>query len=158
MTLNYQWHISGQHLPFISVTCSVASQFYDSVRALMTSTCLNMSNHLCKVIGILGFHGGSVSNESTCYAGDLGSIPGLGRSPGGGHGNPLQYSCLENTMDRGAWWALQSKRLQRIAQGWSDLARTHAHTRAWLKGAFLQGQTDLCNLLRYNSLFFFFSC
>ena len=36
---------------------------------------------------------------------DLGLIPGSGRSPGGGHGNPLQYSCLENAMDRGAWWA-----------------------------------------------------
>ena len=36
---------------------------------------------------------------------DMGSIPGLGRSPGGGPGNPLQYSCLENSMDRGAWWA-----------------------------------------------------
>ena len=38
-------------------------------------------------------------------AGDAGSIPGLGRSPGGGNGSPLQYSCLENTMDRGVWWA-----------------------------------------------------
>ena len=38
-------------------------------------------------------------------AGDMGSVPGLGRSPRGGHGNPLQYSCLENPMDRGAWWA-----------------------------------------------------
>ena len=38
-------------------------------------------------------------------AGDTGSIPGLGRPPGGGNGNPLQYSCLENPMDRGAWWA-----------------------------------------------------
>ena len=44
--------------------------------------------------------------ESACSAGDLGSIPGLGRSPGGGHGNPLQYSCLENPMDRGAWRAI----------------------------------------------------
>ena len=42
---------------------------------------------------------------SACYVGDLGSIPGLGRSPGEGNGNPLQYSCLENPMDRGAWWA-----------------------------------------------------
>ena len=42
---------------------------------------------------------------SACNAGDLGSIPGSGRSPGGGHGNPLQYSCLENPVDRGAWWA-----------------------------------------------------
>ena len=41
--------------------------------------------------------------ESTCNVGDVSVIPGLGRSPGGGHGNPLQYSCLENPMDRGAW-------------------------------------------------------
>ena len=47
--------------------------------------------------------------ESTCNAGDTrdtGSIPELGRPPGGGHGGPLQYSCLENPMDRGAWWAV----------------------------------------------------
>ena len=43
-----------------------------------------------------GFHGGSNGKESACNAGDLGLIPGLGRSPGGGHGNPLQHSCLEN--------------------------------------------------------------
>ena len=49
--------------------------------------------------------GGSVGKESTCSTGDLGSIPGLGRSPGEGNGNPLQYSCLENFMDTGAWWA-----------------------------------------------------
>ena len=47
----------------------------------------------------------SVGKESACNAGDLGWIPGLGRSPGEGNGNPLQYSCLENPMDRGAWWA-----------------------------------------------------
>ena len=48
------------------------------------------------------------SKESPCNAGaagDVGLIPGLGRSPGGGHSNPLQYSCLENPVDRGAWWA-----------------------------------------------------
>ena len=43
--------------------------------------------------------------ESACNVGDVGSIPGLGRSPGEGNGNPLQCSCLENPMDRGAWWA-----------------------------------------------------
>ena len=48
---------------------------------------------------------GSDGKESTCNAGDLGLIPGLGRSPGGGQGNPLQYSCLENPTDRGAWRA-----------------------------------------------------
>ena len=46
--------------------------------------------------GLQGFLGGSDGKESTCNAGDLGSIPGSVRSPGGGHGNPLQYSCLEN--------------------------------------------------------------
>ena len=50
-----------------------------------------------------GFPGGSDSKEPTCNAGDLGSIPGLGRSPGEGNGYPLQYCCLENPMDRGAW-------------------------------------------------------
>ena len=49
------------------------------------------------------FPGGSDGKESACNAGNLGSILGLGRSPGGGHGNALQYSCLENPMDRGAW-------------------------------------------------------
>ena len=47
----------------------------------------------------------SVGKESACNAGDLGLIPGLGRSPGEGNGNPLQYSCLENPMDGGAWQA-----------------------------------------------------
>ena len=53
----------------------------------------------------MGFLGGSDSKESACNAGDPGSIPGLGRFPGEGNGYPLQYSCLENSMDRGAWWA-----------------------------------------------------
>ena len=51
------------------------------------------------------FLGGLNSKESTCDAGDLGLIPGSGKSFGEGNGNPLQYSCLENSMDRGAWWA-----------------------------------------------------
>ena len=53
----------------------------------------------------MGFPGGSDGKESTCNSGDLGSMPGLGRSPGEGHGNALQYSCLRNPMDRGAWRA-----------------------------------------------------
>jgi len=52
----------------------------------------------------LSFPGGSEGKESACNAGDPASIPGSGRSPGGGHGNPLQYSYLENPTDRGAWW------------------------------------------------------
>ena len=53
----------------------------------------------------LGFPGGSDGKESACSAGDQGLIPESGRSPGEGNGNPLQYSCLENPMDRGAEWA-----------------------------------------------------
>ena len=52
-----------------------------------------------------GFPGGSDGKASACNVGDLGSIPGLGRSPGEENGTPLQYSCLENPMDGGAWWA-----------------------------------------------------
>ena len=51
------------------------------------------------------FPGGSDGKASACKAGDSGSIPGSGRSPGEGNGNPLQYSCLENSMHGGAWWA-----------------------------------------------------
>ena len=70
---------------------------------------------LCKnVMALYGIHyhvlidGGSVVKNLPIKAGDagdMGLIPGFGRSPGGGNGNPLQYSCLENPMDRGAWWA-----------------------------------------------------
>ena len=56
---------------------------------------------------------------------DTGSIPGSGRPPGGGHGNPLQYSCLENPMDRGAWPAT-STGSHRVRHNWNDLARMHA--------------------------------
>ena len=49
--------------------------------------------------------GGSDGKESACNVGDLGSVAGLGRSPQEGNGYPLQYPCLENSMDRGAWWA-----------------------------------------------------
>ena len=51
---------------------------------------------------------------STCNVGDPGSIPGSGRSPGKGNGNPLQYSCLEKSIDGGAWWAIQSMGSQRV--------------------------------------------
>ena len=52
----------------------------------------------------MSFPGGSVVKKLPANAGDLGLIPGFGRSPGEGNGNPLQYSCLGNPIDRGAWW------------------------------------------------------
>ena len=62
----------------------------------------------------------SDGKESTYNAGDSGSIPGSGRSPGGGHGNPLQYSCLENPLDRGAWSAM-APTVPRVAKSWTRL-------------------------------------
>ena len=62
--------------------------------------------------------GGSDGKESTCNARDSGLIPGLGRSPGEGNSYPLQYSCLENPMDRGAWWAA----VHGAAKSWAQLS------------------------------------
>ena len=61
--------------------------------------------YLIALITSEGFPSASADEESACSAGHMGSIPGSGRAPGGGNGNPLQYSCLGNPMDRGAWWA-----------------------------------------------------
>ena len=110
---------------------------------------------LFKVSYASGFPGGSEVKASACNAGDLGSIPELGRSPGEGNGNPLQYSCLENPTDGGAWWAtlhgvaksgtwlshftffsfllsyasVKCSRLQRLLQHWLTWVRNllHAH-------------------------------
>ena len=65
----------------------------------------------------MGFPGGSDGKESAHNAGDLGSIPGSGKSPGEGNGNPLQYSCLENSMNRRAWWATD----RGVAKSWTGL-------------------------------------
>ena len=63
----------------------------------------------------MGFPGGSDGKDSACNAGDLGSIPGSGRYPGEGNGNALQYSGLENPMDRGAWQAT----VHGVAKSWT---------------------------------------
>ena len=74
-----------------------------------------------------GFPGGSVVKNLPANAGDtgdLGLIPGLGRSPGKGNGTPFQYSCLENPMNRGAWWAT----VFGVAKSWTRLSTlTHTH-------------------------------
>ena len=75
---------------------------------------------------LLGFPGGASSKEPACQSRrqDIVSVPGWGRPPGGGHGNPLQYSCLANPMDRGAWRAT----VHGVAKSWTrphNLARTH---------------------------------
>ena len=65
-----------------------------------------------------GFPGCSDGKEFACNAGDPSSTPGWGRSPGEGNGNPLQYSCLKNPKDRGAWWAM----VHRVAKSQTQLS------------------------------------
>ena len=78
-----------------------------------------------------GFPGGSDGKASACNAGDPGLIPGSGRSPGEGNGNPLQYSCLENSMDEGAWWAT----VHGVTKSRTRLSNlTHLLTNSLLKG------------------------
>ena len=71
----------------------------------------------------MGFPGGSDSKESTCNLRDLDSIPGSGRSPGEGSGYPFQYSCLENSMDRGACWTI----VHGVANSQTQLSNTHPY-------------------------------
>ena len=72
----------------------------------------------------LGFRDGTASKESAWNAGDTGLIPGSGRHPGEGNGNSLQYSCLENPMDRGAWGAT----VHRVTKSWTGLAGLSTYT------------------------------
>ena len=74
----------------------------------------------------MGFPGGSVPKNpaNSGDAGNAGSIPGWGRSPGGGNGNPLQSSCLENPMDKGAWWAIRS---QRVRHDWAYMQKIYIY-------------------------------
>ena len=80
----------------------------------------------------MGFPGSSVGKESACSVGDPSSIPGLGRSPGEGNGNALQYSYLENPVDRGAWKAT----VHGVAKSWTRLSDftffpVYMHQAAW---------------------------
>ena len=96
---------------------------------------------------IWSFPGGSGSKDSSCNAGDPGLIPGSGRSPGGGHGHLLQYSCLENLRDRGAW-RLQSIWWRRVRHDWSDWAHTPLVVKFY---AFLVSSTKK-SFIRYTDL------
>ena len=71
----------------------------------------------------MGFPCGAIGTEPA-NAGEMGSIPGMGKSPREGNGNPVQYSCLENSMDRGAWWAT----VHGVAKSWIQLKRPSMHT------------------------------
>ena len=110
----------------------------------------------------LGFSGVSNGKESACSAGDLDSILGLGRSLGEGNGYPLQYSCLENLMDRGAWpatihWVTESDTTERLTLTLLSLQHTLSPEKSWkvppksyaqasLRKFEMQGQTTPSNV------------
>ena len=95
-------------------------------KLLPLELCFSVFDNIAKRLGYSaqwGFPGGASGKEPACQCRryrDVGLVPGLGRSPGGGHGNPLQYPCLENPMDRGAW--------QSIVHGVAELDTTEHST------------------------------
>ena len=96
---------------------------------------------------LMGFSSDSDGEESVCNAGDLGSIPGSGRSPGEGNGNPLQYSCLENPTDRGIWRATvhgghkESHTTERLTQ-MRGIITLPSLGHSWLKEEVQMGMQD----------------
>ena len=117
--LNFTRNIFKYASNFMKKICFWRQNYWDFVSVI---TKLHLS------IEFQGFPGGSVDKESACNAGDLGLISESGRSPGEGNGNQLQYSCLGNPMDRGAWWA--------TVHGVTELETTewlnHHHHHHWI--------------------------
>ena len=102
---------------------------------------------------LFGFPGGS-EEETTCNAGnagDMGLIPGLGRSSGREHGDPLQYSCLENPIDRGAW---DYSTVHRGEKSWTGLKQLSRHIRLFMtdSNALPTGALVKCDAQLFNSL------
>ena len=96
----------------------VIFSFQSQRKAMSKSVQTTAQLHSFHMLGTRGFPCSSVGKESACSAGDQSLIPGLGRSPGEGNGNPLLYSCLENPMVRGAWWAT----VHGVAKSWTRLS------------------------------------
>ena len=97
---------------------------------------------------IFSFPGGSDSKESACNAGDLGVTPGSGRSAGGGHGNLLQYSYLENSMDRGAWWATVHGVTESDMTEWLSTHIQYLRQMSWI---------SMCQCVDINSILLMFN-
>ena len=89
-----------------AIVHAVARVRHNWAANIFTDFSLAPHEYLCKDLSVCLFFPGSLAGkESVCHSGDPGSIPGSGRSPGEENGNPLQYSCQENSMDRGGWQA-----------------------------------------------------
>ena len=149
--MHCQGHQRHSSISFYNNTADhEAKQQAASVSPVFTIAQIDKPN-ICTLLSYLhslfhpsGFPGGSEVKASACNVGDLGSIPGSGRSPGEGNGNSLQYSCLENPMDRGAWWATVhgvAKSQTRL----SDFTSLHFtfHPSAKVLKAFLQNFIEL---------------
>jgi len=98
--------------------------FFSTMTPFLHSSSLWAVFQPVTILTLWDFPGGSDGKESACNAGDLGSISGLGRSPGEGNGYPLHYSCLEKSMDRGAWRAI----VYGITKSQTQLNNWHFHT------------------------------
>ena len=92
------------------------------------SHCMVFISHSTVPVAQLGQSECSDGKESACNAGELGSIPGSGRSPGEGNGKSLQYSCLESSTDRGTWWAT----VHGVAESWTQLSDWHFSLSVWI--------------------------
>ena len=99
---NLKWY--PVHLIFLLATAVPEIQCLEPCLCLQATMFTKGPQLTCRCPDHLGLPGGSAVKNPPANAGDMGLIPGLRRFPGGGNGNPLQYTCLENPMDRGAWW------------------------------------------------------
>ena len=116
VTVSHDWR-NSTHAPALILLFQLIQLWVQCLESL-----LDFSIFTSLVWYYLGFSGGSAGKESACNVGDLVSISGLGRSPGAGHGNPLQYSHQENLMNRGAWGAMGHRVTKRHI--WSNLVYT----------------------------------
>ena len=119
------WHVGSSltrdwtHVPYIGSTESTTGpqRKFKNGNSAVSNEWITEGSELCD------FPGGSVGKESACNAGDPGSIPGMGRSPGGGNGNPPSYPYLGNPTDREAWWVT----IHGVAKSWPWLMHANTH-------------------------------
>ena len=103
--------------PLWETLCIIWSHFpYNHLNKAFENT---VSSFSCSSVRDMGFPSGSTVKNLPANTGNVGSIPGSGKSPGGGNGNTLQYSCLENSMDRVAWWVA----IHGVSQAWTRLSK-----------------------------------
>ena len=130
------WEMSSRWESASSIT-KMSSTSVSPCLCLFPSPCLSLSLNLEEYIYIyLGFPGGASSSESACQfrrREDESWIPESGRSPGEGNGSPLQYSCLENSMDRGAWWAIVRgiAKSQTWPSNWARMSYMYIYKYSW---------------------------